>query len=480
LSDITGKFDRLPPHSIEAEMCLIGSLIVCEPEKRATFSAVRSIITRECFYQADHQIYFDALCDLYERGSKLDGAVVAEEMRRRQIYEEVGGNEYLTLLIMSVPTHRHAATYARTIKEKSLLRSLIALSNDAIRDAYSPSQEDVAQKSLMDFASKASKLAAGGSSNEVHRIGDVVMELLDRPRGVDSERIATGLDSLDKIIGGLRKGGKTIIGSRPGMGKSAFIKQVLRSIAGGDAERKPRKVGLITIEERKEKVAENLLANESGVCNNRIAFGTASPPEWEAMVAAGVAMDGLDIFIVDTARKLSAIVGVANVLACQYGCEVIAVDHLHLIDGETDERREREISKISAELKWVWKDLNVAGIEAAQLNRGSGTEPPTLSSLRDSGSLEQDGDLVIMLHRRDYYAKSSLNYEPDNILQAIIEKNKDGATATVPLRFDEARQRITDAPLAEDPFGPNGRSRPAGNHLLNNLVRTPYANSLDD
>jgi len=145
-------------------MCLIGSLIVCEPEKRATFSAVRSIITRECFYQADHQIYFDALCDLYERGSKLDGAVVAEEMRRRQIYEEVGGNEYLTLLIMSVPTHRHAATYARTIKEKSLLRSLIALSNDAIRDAYSPSQEDVAQKSLMDFASKASKLAAGGSS----------------------------------------------------------------------------------------------------------------------------------------------------------------------------------------------------------------------------------------------------------------------------------------------------------------------------
>ncbi len=451
MSTLSEAFVKQPPHSLDAEMNLLGSLIVCEPGKRKIFSTVRALIDRECFYQSDHQIYFDVLNALYDRGAEIDAAIVKEELIRRQVFEECGGQDYLVKLVMKVPSYQHAAQYAKVIKEKSLLRSLISISNDALRDAYAAAADDVAQQYLLDLAAKASKLAAGGSSNEVHKIGDVVMEVLNRPRGGDALRIPTGFFELDDIIGGLRVGGKTIVGGRPGMGKSAFIKQILYLLAKGAAGRPPIPVGLITIEEGRGKVGENILSNASGVINNRIAFGTASEQEWNELVNAAVGMDPLQFYIVDSARKLSSIIGMANVLACQYGCKVIGVDHLHIIDGQCDERREREISKISAELKWAWKDLGVAGIEAAQLNRGSGCEPPTLASLRDSGSLEQDGDLVMLLHRRDYYGKSEPGYQPTNIIEIIIDKNKDGATATVPLAFNEARQRIENMAI-QDPF----------------------------
>jgi replicative DNA helicase len=134
----------------------------------------------------------------------------------------------------------------------------------------------------------------------------------------------------------------------------------------------------------------------------------------------------------------------AQRLACEHGAEVVMVDHLHLIDPGAGENREREISTISAELKWCWKELGVCGVEAAQLNRKGGDERPWLDNLRDSGTLEADGDTVILLHREDYYRKSDPGYTPDGVLEAIVAKNKSGATGTVPLAFDESRQRITD------------------------------------
>lgn len=442
------QFDRPLPHSIEAEMMVLGSMIVCGKDCRETFTAVRTEINREHFYQIDHQIIYDALNSLYDRGDKIDGGVIAEELRRRGVYEECGGLLYLTQVIESVPSHRHVSQYAKTVKEKYLLRSLVEIANDAIKRAYTPSKEDVAEEYLRSFASKATKLASGGSTNKVHKLGDVVMEILNRPRGEDCKRVKTGLFELDDITGGLRFGGKTIVGGRPGMGKSAFLKQLLFNIASG-ANGAAYAVGLITVEENREKVAENLLANQSLIPNNRIAFGNTTDAEWDTLIKTAVGMDGVPFFVIDTARKLTSIISAANLLACKYGCRVIGVDHLHIIEGPMDERREREISAISAELKWAWKDLGVAGVEAAQLNRGSGTEPPTLASLRDSGSLEQDGDLVVLLHREDYYRKTEADFTPNGILHAIVAKNKDGATATIPLHFDEARQRIENA---KDPF----------------------------
>lgn len=438
------QFDRLPPHSTESEMCVLGSMLICGDDAREVFTTVRSDITREHFFQADHQIIFDALNALYDRGDKIDVMIAVEELKRRGVFEEVGGASYLMQLVGAVPTHRYVAQYAKPMKQTYLLRCLIELSNDALRKAYAPAFEDVAEGYLRDLAAKAAKIASGASANLIHKLGDVAFEILNRPREADQRRIKTGLYELDDLTGGLRLGGKTIIGGRPGMGKSMLLKQILLNIAAAGTA-----VGLITVEEEKEKVAENMLANQGGVANNRIAFNNLSPPEFDSLLQTAAQMQGLPYFIIDTARRLASIVSSANLLACKYGCRVIGVDHLHIIDGPQGERREREISAISAELKWAWKDLGVAGVEAGQLNRGTDNEPPTLKSLRESGSLEQDGDLVILLHREDYYRKGEMGYKPNEILHAIVAKNKDGATGTVPLHFDEARQRIEN--LAANP-----------------------------
>jgi replicative DNA helicase len=431
------QFDRLPPHSIEAEMALLGSLLLADGDK-GLFAQVRGVVDRDCFYQADHQIVFDVVARMLEQGRAIDGLTVREELGRRQLLEEIGGTSYLGQILHSVPSSAHAVHYARIVREKSMLRQLISLSNDALRAAYAPANDDNAGQLLADFAAKASRASTGGRASEVHRIDVVAREVLARREKEDVLRIPTGIGDLDNVVGGLRKGGKTIVGAKPGMGKSLLVKQI-----GWNVVRAGVPFGLITVEETRHKVAENLLANASNVPNNRIAFGTAGPEEWDAIDAAVGILDGRPFFVVDAARKLSHIVAMAHVLACQHGCQVIAVDHLHIIDPEAAgrENREQEMSRISAELKWVWKDLNVCGIEAAQLNRKSGRDRPQLDSLRDSGSLEQDGDTIILLHREDYYRRTE-GGQPDQVLEAIVAKNKDGATGTVPLFFDEARQSV--------------------------------------
>ncbi|MGE5610008.1 MAG: replicative DNA helicase [Bacillota bacterium] len=430
------QLDRLPPHSIEAEMCLLGSLMLAGDD-RVTFAAVKALVSRDCFYQPDHAIIFETLCQLHASGKAIDAVIVREALARAGVLEEVGGVPYLAQLLHSVPVATHAKHYAAIIAEKATLRRGIELCSRFIAKAYAPATGDVAQSLVMDLGKTAVKLATSGKANVVHRLEDVVHEVVERKESGQDLRIPTGLRDLDRVIGGLRRGGKTIVGAKPGMGKSLLIKQLAQNIAGQGIP-----FGIVSIEESRHKIGENVLANQSGIPNNRIAFSTLDDREWQEISKALPAVAKLPVFIVDSARRLSEIAAAVHLLAIEHQCQVIAVDHLHIIDAEMDENRERQVSTISAELKWVWKELNVAGIEAAQLNRTGGKERPTLASLRDSGSLEQDGDTVILLHREDYYKHDSRSY--DRVLEAIIAKNKDGAPGTVPLHYDGARQRISD------------------------------------
>lgn len=446
------QFAKLPPHSIDAEQCLIASLAICDGDKRA-FSETLSIVGREDFYQPDHQLFFDVICGLHKDGKSVDGITIVETLKAKGIYEEVGGVKYLAEMFNRVPSWAHYAHYAKIIRNKAMLRSAVSMANDMIRRAYQPQEtaDESAEEILTEFSSRAAKIAAGGKSTEVHKLGDAAKIVAARRNLPQSERsiyIATGIYDLDQKIGGMPRGGKTIIGGKPGMGKSALLKQILRNIAGQGIT-----VGLITIEEKAVKIAVNAISSESGVRNNRIAHGTASMEEWDMIETAVDILDGLPYFIVDSARKITKIVAMAGVLASQYGCKVIGVDHLHIIDGCGGDNRNLEITQISAALKWCWKDLDVAGIEAAQLNRAGGRERPTLSNLRESGSLEQDGDVILMLHREDYYRKIDGSGEAiDEILEVIVAKNKDNASAIVPLHFDESVQRIVSK--SERPINP--------------------------
>ncbi len=263
------------------------------------------------------------------------------------------------------------------------------------------------------------------------------------------------------MIGGLRIRGTTLVGGKPGMGKSALSKQILENIARAGVC-----VGLITVEEDRYKVATNRLASASGVPNNRIAQAKTTAQELVKVFDGIASLPANKFFIIDVARKLSEIVAAAHLLATKHGCKVIAVDHVHIVDGEKDvrENREREISKISSTLKLLWKSLEVAGVEACQLNRGAGSERPTMANLRDSGTLEADGDIILLLHREDYYRKKE--WKPgqpppqmDDVLEVIVGKNKDGAEGTIKAHFNESTQTVSDLTYApgmnrdgSDPF----------------------------
>lgn len=462
MSTVDTGFDRLPPHSIEAEMALVGSISLAGDDKTIVAHA-RQLVSRDDFYQSDHQILFDVVLRLYDQGRSVDMVTLRAELMRAGLLEEIGGPEFLAAIMFSVPSAAHYAHYAGIVREKSLLRQLISASNEALRSAYAPRNgqlvEDVAGE-IMGISSKLARIAAGAEATKVHRFGDVVTEILNRRTSGEEMRISTGMKKLDDMIGGFRKGSKMIIGGKPGMGKSSLLKQLLINLF-----RRNVRCGIISIEETRYKIGENILANLSGVPNNRIAFGTAIEQEWDGIEAAAAQSAEAPFFIVDCARKLTSITAMAQLLATQHRCEVIAVDHLHIIDGECEENRNIEMTRISAALKQCWKDLNVAGIEAAQLNRANSSDRPNLENLRDSGSLGADGDCVLLLHRDDYYRKAGAGGPMDNILEVIVAKMKDSATGTVYMNFDEARQLITDDAM---PPGP----APAIQSMFTNFVST--------
>jgi replicative DNA helicase len=436
---IARQFDRLPPHSIEAEQCALSSLMLCGDD-RATFDLIRSQLRTESFYQADHGIIFDTVCAMVDRGKPVDGVLVAEELKRRQLLEEIGGVPYLAEILGAMPSAAHGPHYANVVREKAVLRGIISASNDALRACYAPhgSATEIANK----FTEELAALARTGSAAKFRTLGDALMEVLDRKTNPDVPRVRTGLADLDEVIGGLPLGEFTLIGGRPSMGKSQLAKQMLLNIA-----RSGRKVGLVTVEETGEKVAENMLSNASGIENNRIAFGTLGPEDWHEIGRAEPELRKLPFYLDDVPQRLDEVSEAVTVAAIKHKCDVVAVDYLQLIDPGEQETENREVTKISRALKGLAKRLRIALVAVCQLNRGNETgcvRRPTLRDLRGSGSLEQDGDLIILLHREDYYRYQEPGYVPNHRLEAIVAKNKKGCMGTVRLHFSGKTQSITD------------------------------------
>ena len=438
-------FDRLPPSSIDAEVCVLASLMLAMPDD-PMIAGINSLIGGEDFFQADHQIIFETIQRMRAARKPIDGISVCNELESKKLLQEIGGREYVGRIFNTVPSAAHGEHYAKIVLGTALKRRLIAISNDALRMAYTPHEVGDEAKMLTDIASKLCDAAMRGRGAEVRRLGDVAREIYEgRSRPEVFDRIKTRLDELDACIGGLPIRGHTLIAGKPGMGKSALAKQILANIAFAGAP-----VGIISIEETAPKIAGNVISSATGVPNNRIRFNTANEQEWSLVELALAEIDDLPFFIVDSASTISSIISMAELLRHRHHCQVIAVDHAHLIDAEAEkhQNREREISKISSSLKMTWKRLGVAGVLCAQLNRGSGRDRPTKENLRDSGTLEQDGDVIIIVHREDYYRKqdaaAGAEVQMDNVLELIIDKNKDGAVGNIPVRFDEKTQLIRD------------------------------------
>lgn len=442
------QFDRLPPHSLEAETCVLGSLILGGTDP-ALVAEIRGELSADMFFQADHQILFDVICRLLDERGAVDGMILREELIRRQLLEEVGGIQYLAAILHGVPSPANGPHYASVVREKHGWRRLIQLSNDVIRQAYAPHHHDALPDVASNLASEAAALLTTATKSGIVSLGEAVAKVLGRKGSPQVRRIPTGIRSLDAVIGGLPLTKFTIVGADPRVGKSQLIKQILLNVARGapdaDPAVPPRAVGLVTVEEDREKVAENMLAAVSSVENNKIAHGNMSPEEWHEVEEGAVKLGRLPFYIEDSVNDLPSIRTAIQRLVLKYGCAVVAVDHIHIIDGQERER-ERELTKISSGLKQEFKRLGIAGIAAAQLNRGDRQQrdKPTLRNLRGSGALEADGDVIMLLHREDANRYNEEGYVCNRRLEVNVAKNKDGKMSEVPLRFDGNSQTIVD------------------------------------
>lgn len=448
------SLERLPPHSVESEMCFIASMMLTVD--RHKLRELRQALREDDFYQADHQIMFRVIAEFVDRDKPVDAMVFREELLRRQLLDEVGGTEYLAQILNAVPNAANGLYYAADVRRAATLRRSIDIATDLLRECYNPqTMDDAPEEMCRRYCDRLSGIASSGTDDTTIRLGDAAVAVLERRDDPVLRRIPTGIVSLDAVIGGLPLTKFTMIGADPRVGKSALAKQILKNVS-----KMGIRGGLVTIEEDREKVAENMLANESGVPNYQIAHGNMSREHWDSVEGAAVELAKLDYFIDDRPSKLSQVIASIERMAVKHRCQVIVVDHIHLIeyDGGGDGRskwtsREQEVSKSSKALKAAFKRLNVAGVVCAQLNREKDNkQKPTLRNLRDSGNLEADGDVIMLLYRQDVIDYKEPGYVPTHTMEVNIAKNKDGRMAEIPVRFIAETQAISDMPQQEDPF----------------------------
>lgn len=456
METVQSQFDRMPPHDIDSELCVLASMMIA-PKDSGIISQVKGIIAGEDFYQADNQIIFEVLVEMDAKEMAIDAVLLSAELESRTLLQEIGGRDYLRKILNTVPSYAHAEHYAKNVKETSLWRQVIAKSNDILRAAYSPRKIGEAAAEISSYSAVFSEIAVKGCSNKIQHIGDVMAAVVSPSD--DEDGIATGITDLDDLIGLLPFGQFAVVGGRPGMGKSQLVKQTILNIASAGTP-----AGLVSIEEGGRKIAQNLLANLSGVENHRIAFRRTGTMERGALQDALSVGSALPIFYDESSTRISEIESTITRMVLKHRCKFIAVDFLQLIDAETQgDNENRELTLISNTLKRIFKRLKVASMVAAQLNRGGDNREvrkPTLKDLRGSGTIEQNADIVILLHREDYYRQHDEGFTPDHQLQAIIAKHKNNAQAVVPLYFSGKFQRITNwnGGLGVDPNAPKGTS----------------------
>jgi replicative DNA helicase len=446
IEPIARQFDRLPPHSIDAEQCLLASMML---DKEMIGMAVQ-IIDRDSYFQADHQIIFDVLVKLYDQNRPVDAIIVRDELAKRQLLEEVGGSAYLGEILNKVPSAAHGEHYAKIVREKALLRQLIAASNDILRDAYAPHDQaelvlDKAEKRIFDIASKK----VGESTVHMEKVLHEVFETIES-RG--QRGIETGFFELDDMLNGLQNGEMAIVAARPSMGKTALAMNIIEHVAADSL----LPCAIFSLEMSKQQLAQRMLCSRGQIDAHKLRKGMLQSHEYAHLANVVGELAKAPIWVDDssslTPLELRA---KARRLKLQHDVKLIMLDYMQLMDNPGPENRQQQISEISRNIKAVARDLNIPVIALSQLNRaseGRDGHKPRMSDLRESGSIEQDADVVMLLHREDYYKMSDADFQPDNIAEIIIAKQRNGPTGTVKLTFMNKTTRFENLSSQVDAF----------------------------
>jgi replicative DNA helicase len=450
-SSLAQQFDRLPPHSVEAEMCLLGSMML--DDKKDMISQIVQIVTRDCFFQTDHQIIFDVLLKLDEQNRGIDAMIVREELQKRQQLEDIGGVGYLAQILNAVPSAAHGMHYASIVREKALLRQLITASNDNLRDAYAP--HDKADSILNAAEERIFAIAEKKVGDAAKYLGDVAAEVYSALEDKGRGGTMTQFPDLDDKLNGLQNGEMIIVAGRPSMGKTAFAMNIVENVATS-AQKIP--CAVFSMEMSRQQLAQRMLCTLSNIDGHKVRRGLMTKEEYIQMAEVVTSLASVPIWVDDSpGLSVLDVRAKARRLKRQQNIGLIMIDYMQLMDNPGPESRQQQITEISRGIKAVARELEIPVICVSQLNRASeGREGhrPHMSDLRESGSIEQDADVVMLLHREDYYKiqMGEENFTPDNTAEVIIAKQRNGPIGTVKLHFDSSTTRFSSHSAQDESF----------------------------
>ena len=433
--------NRIPPHSVESEQSILGSIIL---DKEAIITVAETIQPMD-FYKEAHKIIYESMLKLNSNNEPIDLITLIEELRKEGHLDSIGGISYLTSLSTIVPTTSNVKYYANIVKEKSVMRQLIKASNEIINLGYDASTDvqeilDKAEKNIFDISQEKS----GDDIQPINVVLQDTFEMIEKLCTDKSEvtGITTGFADLNKKINGLQRTDLILLAARPAMGKTAFSLNLVQNAAlKGDAS-----VAVFSLEMSKEQLVQRMLSAQSNVELSKIKTGNLGESDWPRIIDGRAVLSEANIFIDDTPGiKISEIRSKCRRLKIEKGLDLILIDYLQLMEGEgKNENRQQEIAKISRSLKILAKELDCPVVALSQLSRSPELRKdhrPILSDLRESGSIEQDADIVMFLYRDEYYHDDS---EKKNIGEVIIAKNRHGETGNVELVWFGQVQKFAD------------------------------------
>ncbi len=432
---------RIPPQDTEAEKSLLGAMMLAD----GAMAEILTILRPDDFYELRHQIIFKAMSELYDQHKPIDLLTVTAELKTQKKLKDVGGAPYLTELSNFVPAASHAKAYAEIIEKASTRRRLIKAGNNIADKAYA---EDVNVNDLVGEAEKelfavSDKIVKSDYVAMDQLLADALERIaeLQRNKGV-LRGLKTGFTDLDKKTAGLQKGDLVIIGARPAMGKTTFAQNLAYNIANINK----KGVLFFSMEMAANEIVDRMISDIADVDNWRMRTGNLSDEEFSRIGDALGDIDELPIYIDDTSSMtIAELRNKARRAMHDHGIGVVIVDYLQLMAGSDRYagNRVQEVTEISRGLKVLARELEIPVVALAQLSRnvtGRDDPRPVLSDLRESGSIEQDADLVMFLHRPDYYKKPE--EEPTNITELLIRKHRHGAIGVIELFFDGEKSRF--------------------------------------
>ena len=440
---VTTGYDGLRlPYSPEAEQSVLGAILL---DSNCMYSVVEILPNPDYFHLTNHKLIYGAILEMFTLGLPVDFVTVLEKLKSDNYFDEPTGKTYLLQLAQIVPSISNVDSYAKIVRDKYDVRLLITTARDIIETA---AENTIDAEELLDSAEqRIFDIRRGKNVQGLQRINEIVLETFDRLDMLNSkdkdlyQGIPTGISDLDLAITGLNRSDLILLAARPGMGKTSFALNIARHVG----VKEKRKVAFFSLEMTKEQLASRLLSTEARVGGVKLRTGKLAEDEWIRLIEAGDILSKTQIYFDDTPGI--TVPAMKAKLRRLKDVDLVIIDYLQLMSGtRRTDNRVQEISEITRNLKIMAKEINIPVITLSQLSRASEQRTehrPMLSDLRDSGSIEQDADIVMFLYRQDYYSNSGDENDDKNSGECIVAKNRHGESRTIPLHWQGEYMRFT-------------------------------------